>query len=167
MKKDWWKNKWVLLIGGFLGSAISYFITCVICFLFLAFASCTTQRVIETIQRDTIVKVEPDKAALQALLECDSNYNVVIKALEVEQGKRVVVTPEIIRDTLTNVVTLKADCQTDTIYIPITKVVTKETIIQKEIPKYYKTINTIFWIVIAVVVLYIAAKILIRIYLKR
>ena len=41
----------------------------------------------ETI-RDTLVTIEPDSAALAALLECDSNNQVLMTRLDTEEGAR-------------------------------------------------------------------------------
>lgn len=45
--------------------------------------------VVEREVRDTIVTIAPDSASIKALLECDSAGNVLIKALQEEQGKNV------------------------------------------------------------------------------
>ncbi|MEG2479510.1 MAG: hypothetical protein RSA50_04505, partial [Mucinivorans sp.] len=59
-------------------------------FLLVALCSCTrtiytpvhtTERIV-----DTLVRVEPDSSLLRALMECDSNNQVVMRSLDVVKG---------------------------------------------------------------------------------
>jgi phosphotransferase system HPr-like phosphotransfer protein len=48
------------------------------------------ERIVEVRTHDTTIVTEADSASVIALLECDSAYNVVLRELTIEQGKRIV-----------------------------------------------------------------------------
>lgn len=50
----------------------------------------TSERIVEVHHHDTTIVVDADSASAMALLECDSAYNVVLRELTIEQGKRIV-----------------------------------------------------------------------------
>ncbi len=85
---------------------------------FLLFAGCKTmhpafenthvQTVIETV-KDSVIIIEADTATVQALFECDSLNNVVMRELEIAKARRV--SPEVrFRDKIVTV-TLPVDSQ--------------------------------------------------------
>ncbi len=49
-----------------------------------------TERIVEVHHHDTTIITEADSASAMALLECDSAYNVVLRELTIEQGRRIV-----------------------------------------------------------------------------
>ncbi len=53
-------------------------------------AGVETERIVEVHHHDTTIVTESDSASAIALLECDSAYNVVLRELSIEQGKRIV-----------------------------------------------------------------------------
>ena len=74
---------------------VAVLLTLILC---LFFGCCKTQyiagqdteRIVEVHHHDTTIVVESDSASAIALLECDSAYNVVLRELTIEQGRRIV-----------------------------------------------------------------------------
>ena len=68
----------LLLVGGLVGCKTQYV------------EGVTSERIVEVHHHDTTIVTEADSASAMALLECDSAYNVVLRELTIEKGKRIV-----------------------------------------------------------------------------
>lgn len=145
--------------------------------LIYCFTSCKTPQPIvqdqvkeihtETIIHDTVVTIEPDTAAAQLLLECDSIGNVRIVQLEQEQGKRIAMEMELqrIQDRLAG---LKITCKEDSLQriielqreriqeLKVDKIM--ETKVERYIPDFYRYSTWGFWIIVGISLLILAFK---------
>lgn len=161
-------------------------IACALMYLyaFLLMSSCRTcEPIIETVEterivnvhtRDTVITDKPDSASMQALLHCDSAYNVILFALATMQGDRIEMELEIER--LRNGgLLLSMGCKEDSLRHEIQlrdSTITelqKQTVVVREkyVPNYYKNTSIGFWVLLGIIVVYIVVRILIRVYLKK
>jgi hypothetical protein len=72
-----------------------------------------TERIVEVHHHDTTIVTEADSASAMALLECDSAYNVVLRELTIEQGKRIV--PSVTTKGTTKGLQIDFDCKEDSL----------------------------------------------------
>lgn len=126
--------------------------------------SCKPQQVFVE-KSDTIYKVMPDEATMQALIECDSNNIATLRALDIERGKRLTIEPIIYTDTIEKTLKIKIKGATDTIYQPVTNYRTTTVIKEKEISKYYSFCSWYMWISIAIILLCMAWRLFRKYYL--
>ena len=157
--------------------------TCVILIALLLLPACRTPQPVvventrevvrETHRTDTLIAFVPDTASLQALLLCDSAGHVLIARLTEEQGKRLALESRL-RQTARGT-ELNINCKEDSLQAVVSKLqeriimgeTTHDTKIQEVVPTFYKNCTRGFFVLLAVIVLYIAARILIRVYLKK
>ena len=124
-----------------------------------------------TIERhDTAYMVAPDSAALRLLVECDSNFQAVVRELEVANGERINASAKTER--MGNAAAITIDCKEDSLRVLVEQL--RETIRtmsahqevqvvkEKYIPPFAKF--TMWWFSITVVVLLIIASV--KIYSK-
>lgn len=161
-------------------------IACALMYLyaFLLMSSCRTcEPIIETVEterivnvhtRDTVITDKPDSASMRALLYCDSAYNVVLDELITMQGDRI--ETELEMERLRNGgLLLNMNCKEDSLCHEIQlrdSTITefkKQTVVVREkyVPNYYKNTSIGFWVLFGIIVAYIVARILIRVYLKK
>ena len=126
------------------------------------------ERTIE--RRDTAYMVAPDSAALRLLVECDSNFQAVVRELEVANGERINASAKTER--MGNAAAITIDCKEDSLRVLVEQL--RETIRtmsahqevqvvkEKYIPPFAKF--TMWWFSITVVVLLIIASV--KIYSK-
>lgn len=153
-------------------------------YAFLLMSSCRTcEPIIETVEterivnvhtRDTVITEKPDSASMQALLYCDSAYNVVLDELVTMQGDRIEIELEMER--LRNGgLLLSMGCKEDSLRHEIQLLdstiteLQKQTVVVREkyVPNYYKNTSIGFWVLLGIIVVYIVARILIRVYIKK
>ena len=126
--------------------------------------------------RDTVFRLEPDKSALVALLQCDSTSKVVISGLISEiTGLRNAKLPNIsIND---NILVAECECDTASIRLPLIEYYTQEISRienqqQEKIIEIEKVhIRGFFWwtglIAIALIVIYVAYKLFKKFYILK
>lgn len=136
--------------------------------LFLAPGCSTGKPVVQTVtieketiihHRDTTIVTAPDSASVLALLECDSNYNVVIDKLSTIIGERI--TPSVKTEKVSessNITALTFTCREDSLMQVIDLLEREirdrkvETVI-KEVEKkgfFYRS-GVAFWVILALV----------------
>ena len=153
-------------------------------YAFLLMSSCRTcEPIIETVEterivnvhtRDTVITDRPDSASMRALLYCDSAYNVVLDELVTMQGDRIKTKLEMERLHYGGLL-LNMNCKEDSLRHEIQlrdSTITelqKQTVVVREkyVPNYYKNTSIGFWVLLGIIVVYIVARILIRVYLKK
>lgn len=72
------------------------------------------EKVVEYHHRDTTIVTEADSASMLALLECDSNYNVVMNDLSIANGKRLEMEAKL-NKVNNKKVALNVDCHEDSL----------------------------------------------------
>lgn len=107
------------------GTALAGGVAIILIAIMAIFSGCKTQyiagqdteRIVEVHHHDTTIVVEADSASAMALLECDSAYNVVLRELTIEQGKRIVpsVTTKNTTKGTTNGLQIDFDCKEDSL----------------------------------------------------
>lgn len=125
-------------------------------------------------KHDSIITTKADSASALALLHCDSLNQVVLDELYTVNGERIKLSAQL-KQLQGNMSALDIQCNEDSLQQRIEWLETqlneksKETIVKTEyvVPSFYKNCTILFWIIIVVLVLYIAARILIAIYLRR
>lgn len=163
------------------GTAIAGGVAIIALIILLCFSSCKSQqpivqtvekeRIVEIHTRDTAIITKADSASLQALLYCDSAYNVVVDELTTLQGERIKTSTKT-QQTGKNVL-LQVDCKEDSLRNVVQlkdktiQELKSHVIVQevKYVPNYYKNTSTGFWILLAVLVVIIGWKIA-KIYFK-
>lgn len=153
-------------------------------YAFLLMSSCRTcEPIIETVEterivnvhtRDTVITEKPDSASMRALLYCDSAYNVVLYELVTMQGDRIKTELEMERLHYGGLL-LDMNCKEDSLRHEIQlrdstiMELQKQTVVVREkyVPNYYKNTSIGFWVLLGIVIVYIVAQILIRVYLKK
>lgn len=131
-------------------------------------------RIVEVHTRDTAIITKADSAQIQLLLRCDSTNNVLIEEANTANGERLQLQMKLQR-LLNGYSQLSVDCKEDSLVSiiqmqdSIIKENTNHTIVQQVevVPKFYKNCTIAMWILVVLGVLAIAARILIKIYLKR
>lgn len=121
-----------------------------------------------TIERhDTAYIVSPDSAALRLLVECDSNFQAVVRALEVANGERINASAQTER--IGNAAAITIDCKEDSLRVLVERL--KETIRsasqrtevqvvkEKYIPPFAKFAMWWFGITAAIILAVVAVKI--------
>lgn len=154
-----------------------------VCLLVALLSSCKTcVPLVETIEkekrvevhtRDTAIVTKADSASIRALLHCDSAYNVVMDELSILQGWHINANAH--AKNTNNGVVLEMDCKTDSLVNEIQlrdsviRELEKKTKVQQVevVPKFYKNCTIALWVLVVLAVLGIAARIVIKIYLKR
>lgn len=132
-----------------------------------------TERIVEVHHHDTTIVVEADSASAMALLECDSAYNVVLRELTIEQGKRIVtsVTTKNTTKGTTNGLQIDFDCKEDSLrniiawQDSIIRTKTTQTIVKVEKQKdfvYY--CGVAFIIIVCLVFVWNVAKVVLKFY---
>ena len=132
-----------------------------------------TERIVEVHHHDTTIVVEADSASAMALLECDSAYNVVLRELTIEQGKRIVpsVTTKNTTKGTTNGLQIYFDCKEDSLLNiiawqdSIIRNNTTKTIVKVEKQKdfvYY--CGVAFIIIVCLVFVWNVAKVVLKFY---
>ena len=131
------------------------------------------EKIVEIHTRDTAIITNPDSASIRALLHCDSAYNVVIDELNILQGWYInanahtqhnnggmIIEMDCKTDSLINEIQLR-----DSIIMSLEK--TTDIIRESYVPNYYKNTSIGFWVLLALCICVIVARILIRVYLKK
>ena len=135
----------------------------------------TTQQVVDTqkevriVDHDTTIVIQPDSASMQALLECDSLNNVIVKQLQNTNGDRIE-TQIIYVPTNNGGLSLKVDCKEDSLRKVIqwqdsiitvrTSITTTEYVRRRN--GYDRFVSWGFWILVVVIIGRIAYKIYFR-----
>lgn len=91
----------LLFIGGMVGCKTQYV------------EGVTSERIVEVYHHDTTIVVDADSASAMALLECDSAYNVVLRELTIEKGKRIV--PSVKTKNAAKGLQIDFDCKEDSL----------------------------------------------------
>lgn len=128
-----------------------------------------TRREVLVRERDTVIRTEPDSAMLRAIIECDSNYNAVLRRLETRQGERIQVeakqhTAPLSPTTRTHPLTLEVHCREDSLLQEIhlrdsiINTFHTQTAVIETVPRYYRVTNALFWITL----LLIACRIILK-----
>lgn len=133
-----------------------------------------TERIVEVHHHDTTIVTEADSASVMALLECDSAYNVVLRELTIEQGKRIVpsvkTSAHLINET-SKTMQIDFDCKEDSLLNiiawqdSIIRNNTTKTIVKVEKQKdfvYY--CGVAFIIIICLVFVWNVAKVVLKFY---
>lgn len=117
-------------------------------------------------QKSGVVSFEPDSATMRMLIECDSSGNVLLWALEQEQGKRLSLEAQLKQTGVGTMVEI--DCKQDSLQKVIDRLreilressneATTETIEVKVIPKFHKACAWIVCIEIFALILWIVVK---------
>ena len=128
-----------------------------------------TERIVEVHHHDTTIVTEADSASVMALLECDSAYNVVLRELTIEQGKRIV--PSVTTKNTTKGLQIDFDCREDSLrniiawQDSIISTTTTQTIVKVEKQKdfvYY--CGVAFIVIICLVFVWNVAKVVLKFY---
>ena len=136
-------------------------------------AGVETERIVEVHHHDTTIVTEADSASAIALLECDSAYNVVLRELTIEQGKRIV--PSVTTNKTTKGTTkglqINFDCKEDSLehiiawQDSIIRHTTTQTIVKVEKQKdFVWYAGLAFIIIICLVFVWQIAKIVLKSY---
>lgn len=124
---------------------------------------------VKVVERDTTIITEADSASVQALLYCDSAYNVVLGDLELSEGERINLEwrMALMERNGRSMANISIDCREDSLMHEIelrdsiinTK--TERNIIEyvNVIPDYYKNTSKGFWILLIGLLAYIALRI--------
>lgn len=131
-------------------------------------------RTVEVHTHDTTIVTEADSAQVRLLLRCDSTNNVLIDEISTANGERLQMQAKI-RQLLNGQSALTVDCNEDSLLNiiqwqdSVIREKTNHVIVQERqvVPDYYKNTSIGFWVLLVFIVLYIVAKIVIRIYIKR
>lgn len=117
-------------------------------------------------EKSGVVSFDPDSATMRMLIECDSAGNVLLRALEQEQGKRLSLEAQLKQTAAGTIVEI--DCKQDSLQKVIDRLreiiressneVTTETIEVKVIPKFHKACAWIVIIEIFALILWIVVK---------
>lgn len=117
-------------------------------------------------QKSGVVSFEPDSATMRMLIECDSAGNVLLRALEQEQGKRLSLEAQLKQTAAGTIVEI--DCKQDSLQKVIdclreviresSNESTTETIEVKVIPKFHKACAWIVCVEIFALILWIVVK---------
>lgn len=121
-------------------------------------------------RHDTLVKIEPDKASMRLLVECDSAGNVLLLALEQEQGKRLALQAQLTQQDQGTMLTI--DCKQDSLIKVIEGLRERISLLQdnsetkvvreKYVPPFYKWCAWIVCIAVAVLVLWFIIWVAVR-----
>lgn len=128
-----------------------------------------TVREVRVVERDTIIRLPADSATMTALLECDSNYRVVLSELHAVQGTRIHCQTHLSAQQdaqqpfVLNIIASQQDT-TRRLTLRDTTIGVQQTNILREryIPTYYRVIHCAFWILLALQMLWIALKIVLK-----
>lgn len=134
-----------------------------------------TVREVRIIERDTLITIAPDSATVRALTECDSTNQVILRQLETRNGTRIAASatlfspsPKRGRGGVLSIV-----CHEDSLSRElqlrdsIITTLQTQTLVRDMVPQYYRNINAAFWVLLAFNLLFIAVKILLKIYFIR
>ena len=152
----------------------------VLCCLFFGcktqyIAGTDTERIVEVHHHDTTIITEADSASAMALLECDSAYNVVLRELTIEQGKRIVPTAKTERFAgdmnVGSKMQLRLDCKEDSLeniiawQDSIIRTTTTQTIVKVEKQKDFIWYTGVaFIVIICLVFVWNVAKLVLKSY---
>lgn len=128
----------------------------------------TTTREVRIIERDTCIITQADSATANALLHCDSAYNVVIDELTIAECKNIGLEARLSQigtNTLPRAeIAVKAVKTTDTIYLPIRETYEAKSTAKMEVvyrnTGFAKFCIGFFWLAISAAVGYVAIKII-------
>jgi hypothetical protein len=132
-----------------------------------------TERIVEVHHHDTTIVTEADSASAMALLECDSAYNVVVRELTIEQGKRIKadVKTQGVSNGVSNQLLLAFDCKEDSLMQVIAwqdsiiRTTTTQTIVKVEKQKDFVWYTGIaFIVIICLVFVWQVAKVVLKFY---
>lgn len=121
-------------------------------------------------RKDNVVSFEPDSATMRMLFECDSAGNVLLRALEQEQGKRLSLEAQL-KQTVAGTM-VEIDCKQDSLQKVIEGLHERLCMLQNQsetkvvreryIPTFHKVCAWIVCIAIAVLVLWLIVWIAVR-----
>lgn len=126
--------------------------------------------------RDTVITIAPDSATVRALLDCDSTNQVILRQLETRNGTRIAATGTLLSPSFEGGVMgglLSIVCHEDSLSRElqlrdsIITTLQTQTLVRDMVPQYYRNINAAFWVLLAFNLLFIAVKILLKIYFIR
>lgn len=126
--------------------------------------------------RDTVITIAPDSATVRALLDCDSTNQVILRQLETRNGTRITATGTLLSPSFEGGVRgglLSIVCHEDSLSRElqlrdsIITTLQTQTLVRDMVPQYYRNINAAFWVLLAFNLLFIAVKILLKIYFIR
>lgn len=118
----------------------------------------TSDTITKEIIKDTTVFAPPDFASLEALLKCDSNGQILLKLLNQNQG----IKTKIIYRLKDNII--RVDCKVDSMAIYMQFKIRETTITTNKVQvlpceetNWQRSLKWIFWIVVAIGIIYIAS----------
>lgn len=128
-----------------------------------------TVREVRVVERDTIIRLPADSATMTALLECDSNYRVVLSELHAVQGTRIHCQTHLSAQQdaqqpfVLNIIASQQDT-TRRFTLRDTTTHEQQTDIVREryVPTYYRVIHCAFWIMLAARLLSIVIQTLLK-----
>ena len=131
-------------------------------------------KTVEVIHRDTTILTKADSAQVRLLLRCDSANNVLLDEISTSEGERLRLQARL-RQLINGQSELSVDCREDSLLNiihmqdSIIKTNTSQTIVKetKVIPPFYKNCTIAMWIIVVLIALFIAARIIIKIYLHK
>lgn len=132
------------------------------------------EKTVEVIHRDTTILTKADSAQVRLLLRCDSANNVLLDEISTSEGERLRLQARL-RQLINGQSELSVDCREDSLLNiihmqdSIIKTSTNQTIVKKTkvIPPFYKNCTIAMWIIVVLIALFIAARIIIKIYLHK
>lgn len=132
------------------------------------------EKTVEVIHRDTTILTKADSAQVRLLLRCDSANNVLLDEISTSEGERLRLQARL-RQLINGQSELSVDCREDSLLNiihmqdSIIKTSTNQTTVKetKVIPPFYKNCTIAMWIIVVLIALFIAARIIIKIYLHK
>jgi len=132
------------------------------------------EKTVEVIHRDTTILTKADSAQVRLLLRCDSANNVLLDEISTSEGERLRLQARL-RQLINGQSELSVDCREDSLLNiihmqdSIIKTSTNQTIVKETevIPPFYKNCTIAMWIIVVLIALFIAARIIIKIYLHK
>jgi hypothetical protein len=128
-----------------------------------------TVREVQVVERDTFITMPADSAMMTALLECDSNYRVVIRELNAIQGTQINCQTHTTAQQNAKqpfVLNIIAKQQDTTLRFTLRDTNTHEQqtniVRERYIPRYYQVIHCAFWIMLAARLLSIVIQTLLK-----
>ena len=178
---DWYESnirrRWQIAVFVFVAAVLIVFALCV--------SGCKTcvpivetiekERIVEIHTHDTAIVTKADSAQVKLLLRCDSANNVLIDQICAAHGERLRMELQLQALATGGIAWATIDCKEDSLLQiiqwqdSVIRESTNHTIVQnvEVVPQYYKNCHLAMWILVAIIALYIAIRIIIKIYLKR
>lgn len=146
---------------------VGYLLSCLLISCKVQSISCSHENdsIVTYTRHDTMFVLKEDSAMLNALLHCDSNYNVILDELRTANGERIRLSALVERLQQTSrdntpQFALDVECKEDSLQKRIEwleqqiRTMEKETIVQPQpyVPDYYRNCTRGFWFLLAILV---------------